>query len=138
MSARDFRKLLSPADQAALDWTLASRMDPQAVFDLTVLDLIGKGARLRRSRLAVAISKTDLIAGTRALAWHDGNDQEQVRAWLSTDLGLGNLVRSMDQNFREVRFFFTASVMSAPGEVHESISPLVSWTLGTQEPGPPD
>ena len=51
-----------------------------------------------------------------------------IAEWASDVLGLGNLVRSARLNFRETRFFFTASVMT--GEVmHESIPALMRWVL---------
>ena len=46
----------------------------------------------------------------------------------------GSLIRSMDHEFREVRFFFTAAVTVTPGRAHESISPLVTCSLGMPSP----
>jgi hypothetical protein len=86
------------------------------------------GARVRRSRPTVAISKTDLIEHTTPF---DGrrNDDQWARSWLTEILGLGNLVRSMDKEFRDVHFFFTAAVTVPSQRVHESIMPLVVRSL---------
>ena len=128
MSAPGFWDSLAETDRSTLDRTLASRVHPQEVFDQALQQTISMGARVRRSRLTVAISKTDLIEHTRPF---DGrtNDDQWARSWLTETLGLGNLVRSMDKEFRDVRFFFTAAVTVPPQGVHESIMPLVVRSL---------
>jgi hypothetical protein len=119
---------------SAIDHLLISTDDPLRVFAQWVQEAdVMEGAALGRSRLVVAISKTDLIAHTRLL---DGyrNDDEWARQWL-TRLGLGVLVRAMDQAFHNrVRFFFTAAITIAPGRAHASIHPLVAWSLGVPVP----
>jgi len=129
MAVPGFWRSLTEADQSTLDRTLASQVHPQDVFDRTLQQMIAMGSRPRKSRLTVAISKTDLIERTKLF---DGrrDDDQWARCWLTDRLGLGNLVRSMDHEFREVRFFFTAAVTVMPGRVHESISPLVTCSLG--------
>lgn len=133
MSVPAFWDSLTDADRSALDRTLASRVHPQLVFDQVVQEVIAMGADLRKSRLAVAISKTDLIEHTGLFGGRVEGD-EWARWWLASRLGLGSLVRSMDSEFREVRFFFTAAVTVAPRHAHESIAPLVAWSLGISPP----
>ena len=134
MAVPGFWDSLTDADQATLDRTLASQVHPQEVFDRALPQTIQMGARLGKSRLAVAISKTDLIEHTKLL---DGrrDDSQWARSWLEERLGLGNLVRSMDNEFHEVRFFFTSAVTVAPQRIHESIPALVTYSLGMPLPG---
>ena len=127
MSVPAFWDSLTDADKSTLDRTLGSRVHPEEVFDRLMQQVITMGG-LRRSRLAVAISKTDLIEHTRLLDMPVDGDQ-WARQWLTDQLGLGNLVRSMDHMFLDVRFFFTAAVTVAPRHAHESIAPLVAWSL---------
>jgi hypothetical protein len=128
LSVPAFWESISDQERSAIDRTLASRIHPQQVFDQAVQQAIAMGATLRGTRLAVAISKTDLIAHTRLLGGRTDDDQ-WARQWLTERLGLGNLVRAMDHEFREVRFFFTAAVTVAPRQAHPSIAPLLAWSL---------
>jgi hypothetical protein len=52
-----------------------------------------------------------------------------VAGWASGELGLGNLVRSVRQNFREACFANTAAVMAEDGAVHPSVAALMRWML---------
>jgi hypothetical protein len=134
MAVPGFWSSLTEADQSTLDRTLASKVHPQDVFDRTLQQMIAMGSQPRKSRLTVAISKTDLVENTKLF---DGRreDEQWARWWLTDRLGLGNLIRSMDHEFREVRFFFTAAVTVTPGRAHESISPLVTCSLGIPSRG---
>jgi hypothetical protein len=133
MSVPGFWSSLTEADQSMLDRTLASQVHPQDIFDRTLQQMIAMGSRPGKSRLTVAISKTDLVENTKLF---DGrrDDEQWARWWLADRLGLGNLIRSMDYEFREVRFFFTAAVTVRPGHAHESIFPLVTRSLGIPLP----
>ncbi|MCB5164115.1 hypothetical protein LG634_04600 [Streptomyces bambusae] len=130
-----------PAEVAAL----ASPVHPERVFAPSVLAMRGMGAPLEHSRLAVAISKTDVLDAHGLLP--DRRDEDAwARDWLCGELRLGNLVAAMDTHFREVRFFFTSAVLDGPGaaggapppatgdapplQVHASIVPLTRWCLG--------
>lgn len=128
MSVPAFWSALTPRERDELDPSLASEMLPEAVFNQSVQTMIGMRARLHASRLAVAISKTDLIEHTRLL---DGrrDDSDWAERWLAETLGQGNLVRAMRNEFADVRFFFTAAVMASQSQVHASIPPLVAWCL---------
>jgi Double-GTPase 2 len=133
MAVPGFWNSLIEADQSTLDRTLASQVHPQDVFDRTLQQMIAMGSQPRKSRLTVAISKTDLVENTKLF---DGrtDDEQWARWWLTDRLGLGNLIRSMDHEFREVHFHFTAAMTVGPGRVHESISPLVTRSLGIPLP----
>jgi len=131
LSVPAFWDSLSEYEKSTIDPVLASQVHPQQVFDQAIQQAIQMGANLRGARLAVAISKTDLIEHTGLL---DGrtDDDSWARRWLTDELGLGNLVRAMDSEFREVRFFFTAAVTVAPRQAHPTIAPVVDWTLGVR------
>lgn len=119
---------LDPPPGPMVDRTLASPVPPELVFGQSVQAVIQMGASLKQSRLAVAISKSDLLDRHGLVAdRHDGS--EWARGWLSEELGLGNLIRSMEGEFKEVRFFFTAAVTLEEPRVHASIAPLVDWCL---------
>jgi hypothetical protein len=129
MSAPGFRSSVTDQEMSAIDHVLISTDDPLRVFAQWVQETgVMEGAALGRSRLVVAISKTDLIAHTTLLDGYT-NDDQWARQWLAR-LGLGALVRAMDKAFHNrVRFFFTAAITIAPGRAHESIHPLVAWSL---------
>jgi hypothetical protein len=128
MSAPGFWESLSHGEAASLDRTLASDRRPDHVYALATDQMRDLRVPLRKSRLAVAISKTDLVGHTSVYQErHDG--QKWVRDWLDVRLGLGNLVRTMDAEFGEVRFFFTAAVTRAPRQADLSIHPVLSWSL---------
>jgi hypothetical protein len=135
MSVPEFWSALTPDEAATLDRTLASEVHPQTVFDQVTQQIIAMGGSVRRSRLMVAISKVDLFGHTRLLdgfpGGYEGREAERwARMWLTDRLGLGNLVRAMENEFREARFFFTAAITVAPRHVHDSIPPLLSCALG--------
>jgi hypothetical protein len=126
---------LTDAERAALDPGNASAVDPHLVFQQTVRAMLGMGAELDRSRLAVAVSKADLTgehgpSGAAGAAPDGPGDGEEIREWLEHRLGLGNLVRSMRAEFRETRFFRTAAVTGADGLVDPSVTALAEWCLG--------
>lgn len=134
MSLRQFWDQLPSRERSGLDRSRASTMDPERVFSQSVQTMIGMGARVDRSRLAVAISKTDLIEHTSMLRDKE-NSSEWAEQWLSQTLGQGPLIRSMRNEFREVRFFFTAAVTTGHRQIHPSIAPLVTWCLQGERPG---
>ncbi|MEZ0107694.1 hypothetical protein ABH920_001686 [Catenulispora sp. EB89] len=129
LSVPAFRETLRPQARDTLDWSLASKEPPGLVFDQAVQTLIQMGAPAKRTRLAVAVSKFDLFDGL-GTAPPRTSDSAACERWLTEELGLGNLVRSMRHEFGEVRFSFTAAVLTADGEVDPTIANLSSWLLG--------
>jgi Double-GTPase 2 len=119
---------LTPHEQDEVDRSLASTTQPQAVFSQSVQTMVSMRAKVNRSRLAVAISKTDLIEQT-GLFEDRVNTSDWAEQWLDKTLGLGNLIRAMRNEFRDVRFFLTAAVLDDDDRVHDSIRPLVDWCL---------
>lgn len=128
MAVRAFWTSLDPATGRLLDRTLASTVDPEEVFGRSVQAVAAMGAPLRRSRLAVAISKTDLLA-EHGLVPDRLDDSDGARAWLRDVLGLHSLVRAMELDFAEVRFFRTAAVADAEVRVDASVARFVDWCL---------
>ncbi|MEV6109593.1 hypothetical protein AB0M28_33535 [Streptomyces sp. NPDC051940] len=131
-AARTFLFVLDPLAVAAFwnlpaqrgphipDRTLASRIPPDLVFQQSVQAMIQMDAPLKQSRLAVAVSKADLYEPPAA---------PDAAEWLTRELGLGNLIRSMGVEFKEVRYFFTAAVTTGDGTPHTSLAALADWCL---------
>jgi hypothetical protein len=112
-----------------VDRTLASTVDPEDVFTRSVQAIRNMGTRLDKARLGVAVSKRDLLTGQPALLPERPDDSDAVRDWLDKRLGLRNLLKTMDLEFGEVRFFCTAAVAGETGRVDPSIPVFVEWCL---------
>ncbi|MFE7382799.1 hypothetical protein ACFU9F_20805 [Streptomyces zhihengii] len=128
-------ELLDDADGAAVDRTLASTDRPDTVFANASQAMARLGERGPRPRLAVAVSKTDLLAGSGVLP-DRLDDSATARGWLTENLGLGNLVHAMELEFGEVRYFFTAAVTDDDGRVDPSLAPFTAWCLQGTAPAP--
>ncbi|MGV9291479.1 TRAFAC clade GTPase domain-containing protein [Streptomyces sp. NPDC003719] len=128
MSVKAFWTSLEPAPGPLLDRTLASTVDPEEVFGRSVQAVAAMDAPLKRSRLAVAISKTDLLA-RHGLVPDRLDDSDGARAWLCEGLGLRSLVQAMELDFQEVRYFCTAAVADEDARVDGSITRFVDWCL---------
>jgi hypothetical protein len=125
LSVPAFWNRLPPGRQAALGEMRSTAPSPDLAYQQAYQEIEGMGVQLRKVRLAVVFSRADLIDAP-------GTD---IAEWASDVLGLGNLVRSARLNFREARFFFTASVMTGE-DMHESIPALMSWVLGRHSSTP--
>ncbi|WP_405973372.1 hypothetical protein OG496_31690 [Streptomyces sp. NBC_00988] len=112
-----------------VDRTLASTVDPEDVFSRSVQTIHTMDTRLDKARLAVAVSKRDLLTGQPTLLAPQPDDSDALRTWLSEQLGLRNLVKTMDLQFGEVRFFCTGAVANETGQVDPSIGVFVEWCL---------
>lgn len=128
MAVDAFWTRLDPSGPA-VDRTLASTVDPEDVFARSVQTVRTMGTRLDKARLAVTISKRDLLADQPALLPDRPDDSDTAREWLCERMGLRNLVKTMDLEFGEVRFFCTAAVADEEGQVDPSIAVLVEWCL---------
>ncbi|MFJ2585021.1 hypothetical protein [Streptomyces sp. NPDC087538] len=128
MAVKAFWTALEPAPGPLLDRTLGSTVDPEEVFARSVQAVAAMGAPLERSRLAVAITKTDLLT-EHGLVPARTEDSDDTRTWLRDVLGLRSLVRAMDLHFREVRFFRTAAVADERAGVDASVTGFVDWCL---------
>ncbi|MFF0017389.1 hypothetical protein [Streptomyces sp. NPDC005374] len=129
MALDAFWSRLDPAGPK-VDRTLASTVDPEDVFSRSLQTVRTMGTSLDKARLAVAVSKRDLLTGQPALLPDRPDDSDAIRKWLCERLGLRNLVSTMDLEFGEVRFFCTAAVADEEGQVDPSVAVFVAWCLG--------
>ncbi|MFD8385612.1 hypothetical protein ACFV2X_45070 [Streptomyces sp. NPDC059679] len=128
MAVDAFWTRLDPAGPK-VDRTLASTVDPEDVFSRSVQTVRTMGTHLDKARLAVAVSKRDLLTGQPALLPDRPDDSDTTREWLCERLGLRNLLQTMDLEFGEVRFFCTAAVADEEGRVDPSMGVFVDWCL---------
>ena len=129
LSVEAFWDRLPPDQQARLKEVRSAAPSPDLAYQQAHQEIEAMGLRLRRARLAVVFSRADLTE-------ESGDD---VAAWATAELGLGNLVRSARLNFKEACFFHTAAVM-VDGVMHGSIPALIRWVLagdGIGLPGDP-
>ncbi|HVQ94711.1 MAG TPA: hypothetical protein VMU51_26980 [Mycobacteriales bacterium] len=123
---------LSAAEQARLRGERAT-VAPDFIFAQVLENVRGMGLRTNRVRLGVAISKVDLIRDTAAFD-PPGLTSDHLAGWLTDRLEQGNLVRGLRHHFAEVRFFPTAAVATASGQVDASVITLAEWLLGSRRP----
>jgi hypothetical protein len=133
-AARTFLFVIDPLsiDQVWADLTPSTRerlgpvralRSPGFVFQQVLQNIEAMGVDPKRARLAVAVSKADLLGSAR-IALPDGSSIER---WLD-DLGLDNLVRSIRHSFGEVGFFQTTAMPSADGSA-AGVPELLDWLL---------
>jgi hypothetical protein len=114
----------------------AAAGDPQLTYDEVASRLRDTGVPASRGRLAVVVSKNDLLrrAGLALPA-----ESDALARWL-WDNGMHNLVMSARRDFAEVRFFTVASQAVPPGDPDDPGRPL-RWLLtthGIRLPADPD
>jgi hypothetical protein len=79
--------------------------DPETAFNETVTRLRDSGVKAARQRLAVVISKVDLL---RSAGLQLPEESAAIEAWL-TEAGVHNLVMAARRDFADVRYFAVAS-----------------------------
>jgi hypothetical protein len=84
-----------------------------------------------RNSCPCSLQSTSLAGADRADVSSAGaaSSARRMVSWACRELGLGNLIRSAQLNFKEVRFFLTAAVMQREGVIHESVPALMRWIL---------
>src|SRR5699024_12803582 len=88
------------------------------------LPIYAMGARaVRRARLAVVVTRGDLLSGTPVAPEGD------LERWAADTLGLANLLRSARCHFGRVRVFVTSAVVGTDGRAHPSLWELARWAL---------
>jgi len=101
---------------------------PSFIFQQTLRNIEEMGVAPKQARLAVAVTKADLLDyGGAAGDLSAGSDT--IAYWLES-LGLDNMVRAMRHAFGDVRFFRTTAMLSG-AQVDKSVENLVEWTLNT-------
>ena len=101
--------------------------EPQFVFDQMLENLRGMGVESREVRLAVAVTKSDVLARTSVAAQMPPPDNESIISWLE-DLEVDNLVRSVQKHFGQIRFFLTSSRLQ-DGQVDRQVAELTRWVV---------
>lgn len=121
------RQRLPPGAQREVVRQEATR-SPDHVLDLVLQHLRTRGARLEVARLAVVVTKSDLLYPLGVLP--PATSGPAVQAWLVGSLGLGNFVRSVANNFGAgVEYFCVSSVVDASGHVDRTVVVLLHWAF---------
>jgi double-GTPase-like protein len=118
------------AGQAAAEIAVAHAAagDPETAYGEVVSRLRDSGIAAGSQRLAVVVSKTDLL---RRCGLDLPAESEAVAGWLS-ESGVHNLVLSARREFAEVRYFTVASLATDRAVAgHEPGEPL-GWLLAAQ------
>jgi hypothetical protein len=102
---------------------------PEAVFEETVQTLHEMRVPTRAARLAVIVSKADLIRPEIDAARVGPDDS--IQAWLDGPLQAGNLVRAIGHEFGTVRYFLTDARLGGSA-VSPSIESFVTWVLANE------
>ncbi|REE94983.1 TRAFAC clade GTPase domain-containing protein [Thermomonospora umbrina] len=130
------RRALSEEERVAVEGAAASsEEDPADTLQRVLNELRSRPDRGRQRRVAVVLTKTDLLRGTmvgRSLdesGPEDGEPGAHVRRWLD-EVGLGNAIRALDQLAGQVRYF-GSGLDTAPFEVAE----LLGWVTGLPADG---
>ena len=105
LSVEAFWQQLPASTQAELSSVRSAAPSPDLAYQQTHQQIEAMGVQLKKVRLAVVFSRADLI----------GMPDGDVAEWARKELGLGNLIRSTTQNFKETCYFRTAAVMDADG-----------------------
>jgi hypothetical protein len=109
---------------------IRARQNPHKAFEQTLMAVVDKGIDLGQVHLVVALSKADLIGDV--LRGVDVNDDGSIRSWLVDELRQGNLVRAMDNHFKEVSFFLTSAVATGNGTTDNSVETFIEQTLAAE------
>ncbi len=122
LSVEAFWQQLPASTQAELSSVRSAAPSPELAYQQTHQQIEAMGVKLKKVRLAVVFSRADLI----------GMPGSDVVEWARSELGLGNLIRSINQNFKEACYFRTAAVMNAEGVMHKSIAELMGWVMARE------
>jgi hypothetical protein len=113
---------------------VSARRSPEFVFQQVLDNVERMAVDPKRARLAVVLSKADLLPGAGITAPEPGS--AGVEHWLES-VGLDNLVRTVRHAFGEVRFFHTSAMLSDDGTA-AGVPELVEWLLAGPRRGRAD
>jgi hypothetical protein len=133
LSIDAFWSSLSWREQSRLEPFRAVSQSPEFVFQQASENIEAMGVATRKGRLAVAVSKADLLTDLLSSAGV-GNDSATIEAWLADRLLLRNLVQHMRYTFGEVGFFLTAAVLDHREAADPSVAELWEWIVGSERP----
>jgi hypothetical protein len=120
-------------DQALVAQVQAAQKDPELSYTEVVNRLRGYGVPVKSQRLAVVVSKADLL---RQAGVDVPTDSDAIAGWLAEN-EVHNLVMAARQEFAEVRYFAVASMDASVSRVDDPGVPL-RWLLavhGVKVPG---
>jgi hypothetical protein len=104
----------------------SAQADPEISYAEVLNRLRGFGVPARAQRLAVIVSKTDLL---RQAGLPVPTDSDAIAGWLAEN-GAHNLVMAAPREFHEVRFFAVASMDATASKADDPGIPL-RWLLAT-------
>ncbi|MFV2215768.1 hypothetical protein ACFHW2_36730 [Actinomadura sp. LOL_016] len=115
------RRALTGKERELVDRAaMSSDEDPADTLQRVLNELRSRPDRGRQKRVAVVVTKTDLLARTEIGRGLD----DGVREWLA-GVGLGNTVRTLEQVAGRVRYF-ASGLGAEPADVAE----LLTWAAG--------
>lgn len=127
------RDQLAGQNSAAIRLAHAAAGDPEIAYGEVISRLRDGGVPAASQRLAVVVSKADLLRGAGLAI---PSDSDALAAWLD-DQGMYNLLQSARREFAEVRYFAVASQDAATAAADDPGVPL-RWLLtahGVRLPG---
>lgn len=119
------RDRLTGRAEAADALAQAAGQDPELAYGEVLSRLRGGGVPARSQRLAVVVSRADLLD---RYGIDVPTDDAGIAAWLH-DVGLHNLVLAARREFAEVRFFGVASKRFTRTTVHTDAGAPLRWLL---------
>jgi hypothetical protein len=109
--------------------------DPMAAYNRVIAGLAIRGRRnSRRIPVAVAVSKSDVLRQVSEWGFPAAQGESaEIAAWLDARAGLGNLVRSLRKDFRDVTYWGVSAAADArlarPPRRGAVADPIL-WLLG--------
>jgi hypothetical protein len=129
------RNRLAGNNTEAVRLAHAAAGNPESSYSGVVTRIRDAGAAADRQRLAVIISKTDLL---RASGLQIPTGSTAIAAWLR-EAGMHNVVIGAQRDFAQVRYFTVASAPVTPDSRQDDPGTPLRWLLrayGTALPGP--
>ena len=129
------RGSLTAEEREFVDEAGSSEEDPADTVQRVLNELRSRPDQGRQKRVAVVVTKTDLLARTeigRSLSEAGGDGGDALRAWLES-VGLGNTVRTLDHLAGQVRYF-ASGLATDPADVAD----LLGWVTGLYPAGAAD
>ncbi|NDU73708.1 hypothetical protein GWI34_13815 [Actinomadura sp. DSM 109109] len=124
------RRSLTGDEKEFVDEAAASsEEDPADTLQRVLNELRSRPDQGRQKRVAVVVTKTDLLLRTEI--GRDLDPGADPREWLGR-VGLGNTVRTLDQVAAQVRYF-----ASGLGTEPDAVADLLGWVTGLPAPGGP-
>jgi Double-GTPase 2 len=105
----------------------AAAGDPETAYGEVVSRLRDSGVKAAKQRLAVVVSKADLLS---ASGIEPPDDSAAIADWLMA-MGVHNLVLSARREFAEVRYFAVASLVPAQGRSTRDPGAPLRWLLAS-------